>query len=101
MPADLAVTIPGGSSFHIIHALQNGIFSVLAFYADHRLLLPLLPLDLGSLRDSVSKKIQLGTLDLSRIGQNVICHQIQSADQKSLVHDPIIQRHKRLGNMLG
>ena len=100
MPADLRIAVFGGCAFFKIHRLEDGVFSVLLFDGKSRLLdfslafqgsvLGFLFFLFGSI---VSEKVKLDSavVFIRCIGlrQDMICHNIHTADKQILVHDPV------------
>ena len=102
MPADLRITVFGGCAFFKIHRFEDGVLSVLLLDGKSRFLDFSFPFQGGILSflfflfgGVVGKEVKLDSavVFLRGIGlrQDVICHNIHTADKQILVHDPVKQ----------
>ena len=111
MSSYLTVPVSGGGAFLQVHALQNGIFSVLLFNGQHCLLTALFPLPrsrfLGAalfLRGVIGEKVQLlGSLlpGQGDLRDDMIGGQIQPPDKKIGVYDAVVKRGDGTDDGLG
>ena len=102
MPADLSISILCGCAFFKIHRLEDRVLSVLLLDGESSLLNFSLPFQ-GSVfgfplflfGGIVSEEVKLDStvifLRCVRFRQDVICHNIHTADKQILVHDPVKQ----------
>ena len=100
MPADLRITVFGGRAFFKIHRLEDGVLPVLLLDGESRLLdfpLTLQSSVLSSLLflfgGIVGEEVKLDSavvfLRCFGFRQDMICHNIHTADKQILVHDPV------------
>ena len=100
MPSNLRIAVFRGCTFFKIHCLEDGVLSILLLDGKRGGLY--LPLTLQSgifgflfflFGGIVGKEVELDNpvifLRRVRLRQDVICHNIHTADEQILIHDPV------------
>ena len=100
MPSNLRIAVFRGCAFFKIHRLEDGVLSILLFdckrgglYFPLTLQCSVLSSLLFLFGGLVGKEVELDNpvifLRRVRFRQDMICHNIHTADKQILVHDPV------------
>ena len=105
--ANLAVAIFGGGPFTQVHTLEQGVFAVFLLDGENGFLPSLFPFQIrffsayfvrGGEDVHLEKSILWGN---SAFWQDVGCADVDPADQKIGICDPVKEFHHRIGDQLG